>query len=96
MNRSDIVNHLATQFTHLTQHDAELCVTAIVQALNNALTRRQRIEVRGFGTFKVTHRPSRVGRNPRTGEPIQVPSKRAVHFKVGKALRLAVEERSIE
>ncbi len=91
MNRSDIVKHLAVRFIHLTQRDTDLAVNAIVQAMNEALAKGHRIEVRGFGTLTVVRRAPRTGRNPRTGVAVYVPPKRATHFKVGKALRAAIE-----
>ena len=91
MNRSDLVKLLAQRFTHLTHHDVELAVDAILGAMNEELARGHRIEVRGFGSFKVVHRASRVGRNPRTGDPVLIPQKRVPMFKVGKSLRAALD-----
>ena len=91
MNRSDLVKLLAQRFTHLTHHDVELAVDAILTAMNDAMMRGHRIEVRGFGSFNVVHRASRLGRNPRTGEPVFIPQKRVPMFKVGKSLRAALE-----
>lgn len=90
MNRSDLVLKIA-QSTHLTLEDVELAVNAILDAMNDALTRGHRIEIRGFGSFKVVHRASRIGRNPRTGETVHVPPKRAPLFKSGKSLRSALD-----
>ncbi len=92
MNRSDIVRLLAQQFTHLTDQDVELAVDGILDAMNHALVRGHRIEVRGFGSFKVVDRPPRMGRNPRTGEPVSIPKRRAPLFKVGKALRTSLDD----
>jgi len=91
MNRSDLVLQIAKSFTHLTLEDVELAVNAILDAMNDALARGHRIEIRGFGSFKVVHRASRVGRNPRTGESVNVPPKRAPLFKTGKSLRTALD-----
>ena len=55
-----------------------------------------RIEIRGFGSFSVNHRPPRMGRNPRSGEAVAIPEKRVPHFKPGKALREAVDQRTAE
>ena len=96
MNRSDIVKQLAERFLHLTQADADLAVQTILHAMNDALERGRRIEVRGFGTFAVARRAPRKGRNPRTGEPVEVPPSRVIHFKVGKALREAVDQRTLQ
>jgi len=60
----------------------------------DALVRGHRIEIRGFGSFTVSHRPPRMGRNPRSGESVAIPEKRVPHFKPGKALREAVDERT--
>ncbi len=91
MTRSDLVEQLAERFGQLTQRDADVAVKAILEAMGNALTRGHRIEIRGFGSFSVNHRPPRMGRNPRTGDPVPIPERRVPHFKPGKALRQAIE-----
>lgn len=91
MTRSDLVEELAARFDQLTQRDAELAVKTILDAAGDALVRGQRIEIRGFGSFSVTRRPPRLGRNPRSGEAVQIPAKRVPHFKPGKALREDVD-----
>ncbi len=96
MTRSDLVEELAARFSQLTQRDAEFAVKAILDAMNDALARGHRIEIRGFGSFSVTHRAPRMGRNPRSGESVAIPEKRVPHFKPGKALRQAVDQRTIE
>lgn len=92
MTRSDLVEELAARFDQLTQRDAELAVKTILDAVGDALVHGQRIEIRGFGSFSVTRRPPRLGRNPRSGESVQIPEKRVPHFKPGKALREAVDQ----
>ena len=94
MTRSDLVEELANRFGQLTHRDAEFAVKAILDAVSDALVRGHRIEVRGFGSFSVNRRPPRVGRNPRSGESVAIPEKRVPHFKPGKALREAVDERT--
>jgi len=96
MTRSDIVEELASRFSQLTQQDAEFAVKAILDAMNDALVRGQRIEIRGFGSFSVSHHAPRMGRNPRSGESVAIPEKRVPHFKQGKALREAIEVRTRE
>lgn len=96
MTRSDLVEELAARFSQLTQRDAEFAVKAILDAMNDALARGHRIEIRGFGSFSVTHRAPRMGRNPRSGESVAIPEKRVPHFKPGKALRQAVDQRTVE
>lgn len=94
MTRSDLVEALAERFGQLTQRDADTAVKAILDAMTDALVRGHRIELRGFGSFSVSRRPPRVGRNPRSGEQVAVPEKRVPHFKPGKALREAVDRRT--
>ena len=96
MTRSDLVEELAARFAQLTLRDAESAVKTILDAMGDALVRGNRIEIRGFGSFSVSRRPPRIGRNPRSGESVQVPEKRVPHFKPGKALREAVDERTAQ
>lgn len=87
MTRSELINVLAEHFEQLTQRDVKLAVEQITEAMSDALARQQRVEVRGFGSFSITVRPPRLGRNPRTGEPVAITEQRVPHFKPGKALR---------
>lgn len=96
MTRSDLVDALANRFGQLAHRDAEYAVKAILDAMGDALVKGHRIEMRGFGSFSVTRRPPRVGRNPRSGESVAVPEKRVPHFKPGKALREAVDQRTTQ
>jgi integration host factor subunit beta len=73
MTRSDLVEELAARFAQLTQRDAEFAVKAILDAMNDALVRGHRIEIRGFGSFTINRRPPRMGRNPRSGESVFIP-----------------------
>ena len=91
MNRSDLVQLLSDRFSQLTQGDAETAVSTILEAMNSAMVRGHCIEIRGFGSFTVVHRALRLGRNPRSGAAVDIPEQRAPHFKVGKALREAVD-----
>lgn len=59
----------------------------VFDGIGNQLAKGGRVEVRGFGIFSLNHRPPRIGRNPKTGERVEVPAKRAVHFKMGKEMR---------
>ena len=96
MTRSVLVVALAARFSYLTQRDAEYAVKTLLDAIGQALVQGHRIEVRGFGSFSVSHRPPRIGRNPRSGESVAIPAKRVPHFKPGKALREAVDQRTAE
>lgn len=94
MTRSDLVELLAAQFPQLAHRDAELSVKTILDALAQALDDGHRVEIRGFGSFSVSHRPARIGRNPRSGEQVAVPEKRIPHFKPGKTLRELVDDKA--
>lgn len=91
MTRSDLVTRLTERFAQLTQKDTEFAVKTMLDAMSDALARGHRIEIRGFGSFSVSHRPARVGRNPRSGAQVIIPEKRVPHFKPGKALRETVD-----
>jgi len=91
MTRSDLVDALVVKFPQLSQRDAEITVKILLDAMGEALLKGHRIEIRGFGSFAVTRRSPRLGRNPRTGEAVPIPEKLAAHFKPGKALRTAVD-----
>ncbi|WKB54141.1 integration host factor subunit beta [Eleftheria terrae] len=95
MTRSDLVNQLAERFAQLTHRDTEFAVKTILDAMSDALARGHRIEIRGFGSFSINRRPPRVGRNPRSGEQVIIPEKLVPHFKPGKALREAVDARTV-
>lgn len=92
MTKSELIERLATQQTHLMQKDVELAVKLVLDQISNALARDDRVEIRGFGSFALHHRPARIGRNPKTGEPVQIPPKRVPHFKPGKEMRERVNE----
>ena len=87
MTKSELIMRLAKQNPHLVHHEAERIVNTIIETIAAALARGERIELRGFGSFTVRDRGPRVGRNPRTGETVQVAAKRRPYFKSGKELR---------
>jgi integration host factor subunit beta len=87
MTKSELIARLAQANPHLYQRDVERIVTTIIEEISAALARGDRVELRGFGAFSVKQRNSRVGRNPRTGEAVEVGSKYIPYFKTGKQLR---------
>ncbi len=87
MTKSELVNRLADLNPHLTQRDIERIVSTIFDEITAALARGDRVELRGFGAFSVKRRDARTGRNPRTGESVQVDEKFIPFFKTGKQLR---------
>ena len=92
MTKSELIELLARRQPHLKAEDVDLSVKSLLQMMGTALAGGNRIEVRGFGSFTVTQRQPRIGRNPRTGAAVQIPPKRVPHFKPGKALREAVAQ----
>ncbi len=87
MTKSELVEVLAFKQTHLMQKDVELAVKLVLDQISNALARQARVEIRGFGSFALHHRPARVGRNPKSGTPVEIPAKHVPHFKPGKEMR---------
>jgi integration host factor subunit beta len=96
MTKSELIEKLAAQQTHLMHKDVELAVKLVLDQISNALARDDRVEIRGFGSFALHHRPARVGRNPKTGDPVQIPPKRVPHFKPGKEMRERVNASLLE
>ena len=86
MTKSELINRVADRVPHLTRKDEEIIVDTIFDVMTDSLSRGEGIEIRGFGSFKVKQRRDRQGRNPKTGEQVQIPAKRMPHFKVGKEL----------
>lgn len=87
MIKSELIQKLADENPHLFQRDVERIVSSVFEEITQAMVRGDRVELRGFGAFSVKHRDARTGRNPRTGESVEVPEKRAPFFKTGKDLR---------
>ena len=87
MTKSELIESLSLKQTHLMQKDVELSVKLILDKVSNALAHQQRVEIRGFGSFALHHRPARQGRNPKTGDSVKIPPKYVPHFKPGKEMR---------
>ena len=87
MIRSELIQKLSEENPHLYQRDVERIVNAIFEEIIDALAVGNRVELRGFGAFSVKKRDARVGRNPRTGDTVQVEEKHVPFFKTGKLLR---------
>ncbi len=87
MTKSELIQRLAERYPHLSQRDVERIVSTVFDEISAALARGDRVELRGFGAFSVKRRDARVGRNPRTGEAVQVDEKAVPFFKTGKQLR---------
>ncbi|MEE2969139.1 MAG: integration host factor subunit beta [Pseudomonadota bacterium] len=87
MTKSELIQRLAEQNPHLYQRDVERIVATIFDEISLALAEGDRVELRGFGAFSVKARDARIGRNPRTGEAVNVSKKFVPFFKAGKDLR---------
>ena len=87
MIKSELIAKIAESNPHLYHRDVERIVSTIFEEITGALVKGQRVELRGFGAFSVKTRPARVGRNPRTGEKVNVDEKHVPYFKTGKDLR---------
>ncbi len=91
MTKSELIETLARQQPHLALKDVELAVKCIIEQMSETLANGDRIEIRGFGSFSLHHRPPRMGRNPKTGESVSLTEKFVPHFKPGKELRDRVD-----
>ena len=87
MTKSELIGKVAEQMPELARKQVELLVNTIFGSMRDALADGDRIEIRGFGSFHVRERAARRGRNPRTGEEVQVAATRVPFFRVGKELR---------
>jgi len=86
LTKADLANHLVDRL-ELPKKDANLLVNASLESIVNSLQAGEGVELRGFGSFRLRNRQGRVGRNPRCGEPVEVPAKLVVYFKLGKELK---------
>ena len=87
MTKSDLIEILSERQSLLNYRDVELAVKLILEQMSGNLSSGDRIEIRGFGSFTLHHRPARVGRNPKSGESVTLDEKYVPHFKPGKELR---------
>ena len=92
MTRSKLIELLARKSQALAKADVELVVKTIIETIGDRLAKGDRAEIRGFGSFELSHRPPRKGRNPKTGAPVKVPAKYVPHFKPGKELKAGVNK----
>lgn len=96
MTKSELIALLAADpaviGNHLTARHVDDAVNSILNAMTAALAQGSRIEIRGFGSFSLNYRPPRVGRNPKSGDTVEVPAKIVPHFKAGKEMRERVDK----
>ena len=94
MTKSELIERLAAKSSYLTNTDTVLAVNTLLEEMSKALEKGERIEIRGFGSFSVRHFSPRKGRNPKTGEMVQVEARSGVYFKAGLEMRERVKNSS--
>jgi integration host factor subunit beta len=92
MTKSELIEKLSLDYAHIPAKDVEESVKELLDLITTSLAGGDRIEIRGFGSFSLHFRAPRVGRNPKTGETVQLDGKSVPHFKPGKELRERVNE----
>lgn len=92
LTKSELIERIAARQMQLSSRDVELAVKTMIEEMANSLAEGGRIEIRGFGSFSLHFRAPRVGRNPKTGESVELQGKHVPHFKPGKELRERVNE----
>lgn len=92
MTKSELIELIARKQTQFSQKEVELAINQILDSMIDTLSEGDRIEIRGFGSFSLHHRKARLGRNPKTGEKVELSEKRVPHFKPGKSLRDRVDD----
>ncbi len=92
MTKSELIERIAVRQAQLSTKDVELAVKCVLDQMVSGLASGQRIEIRGFGSFSLHYRAPRVGRNPKTGEKVNLAGKHVPHFKPGKEMRDRVNE----
>jgi integration host factor subunit beta len=96
VTKRDLIDEVVRLYPRYSRRDAEVMVNAVFDSVTEALRRGDRVEIRGFGSFVVRQRRAREGRNPKTGDSVAVGAKRVPFFKVGKELRIRVDEEEAE
>ncbi len=92
MTKSELIEILAQKQIQLAYKDVELAVKTMLDHMGNTLANGERIEIRGFGSFSLHYRPPRIGRNPKTGDSVELSAKYVPHFKPGKEMRERVNQ----
>ena len=94
MTKSALIEKVSEKVGSLTRKQTEIVVETVFKSIKESLIKGEKIEIRGFGNFKLKNRRPRKARNPKTGEKVEVPEKRVLHFKAGKAMREAMNPRN--
>lgn len=93
MTKSVLIEKVSEKVEGLTRNQTEIVVETVFESIKKALMSGEKIEIRGFGNFRLKNRNPRKARNPKTGESVEVPGKKVLYFKVGKALKEALNSR---
>lgn len=91
MTKSELIERLAMRYPELRAQDVEESVKLMIEKICQSLEKGDRVEIRGFGSFSLHYREARIGRNPKTGESVEVPAKSIPYFRAGKELRERVD-----
>lgn len=91
MTKAELVDKIAEKKPGLTRKQVEIVVNTVLDGIKDALSREDKVEIRGFGSFRIRYRRAKEGRNPKTGETVQVPPKKVPFFKAGKEMREMVD-----
>jgi len=91
MTKAELVDKIAEKKPGLTRKQVEVIVNTVLDGIKDALSREDKVEIRGFGSFRIRHRRAKEGRNPKTGETVSVPPKKVPFFKAGKEMRDMVD-----
>jgi len=91
MTKAELVDKIAEKKPGLTRKQVEVVVNTVFDGIKDALSREDKVEIRGFGSFRIRHRRAKEGRNPKTGETVSVPPKKVPFFKAGKEMRELVD-----
>jgi integration host factor subunit beta len=93
MTKSVLIEKVSEKVDGLTRNQTEIVVETVFESIKKALMNGEKIEIRGFGNFRLKNRKPRKARNPKTGESVEVPGKKVLYFKVGKALKEALNNK---
>jgi len=94
MTKSVLIEKVTERIEGLTKKQVETIINTVFDGMKDSLTRSEKIEIRGFGNFRIRQRNAKIARNPRTGEKVEVPAKKVLHFKLGKPFHDALNEQA--
>ncbi len=94
MTKAELIDRISEKRLNLTRKQVEVIVNTVLDSIKDALSRDDKVEIRGFGSFRVRFRRAKEGRNPKTGETVSVPPKKVPFFKAGKEMREMVDGKS--